>query len=129
MPTSIFSLFTTATTSSDENVNGANTASPAEDYSYLFQPILQQSPQSFWSSSSPDAYPSLRRLATKYLGIPATSASVERLFSVAGAIIRARRSRLAPAKSLFSLNSSVMDDNYDTYKTANIEINQLFFFF
>jgi hypothetical protein len=33
------------------------------------------------------------------------------------------------SKKLFSLNSSVMDDNYDTYKTANIEINQLFFFF
>jgi hypothetical protein len=31
------------------------------------------------------------------------------------------------SKKLFSLNSSVMDDNYDTYKTANIEINQLFF--
>jgi hypothetical protein len=30
------------------------------------------------------------------------------------------------SKTLFSLNSSVMDDNYDTYKTANIEIIQLF---
>jgi hypothetical protein len=30
------------------------------------------------------------------------------------------------SKKLFTLNSSVMDDNYDTYKTANIEINQLF---
>jgi hypothetical protein len=29
-------------------------------------------------------------------------------------------------KKLFSLNSSVMDDNHDRYKTANIEINQLF---
>jgi hypothetical protein len=27
-------------------------------------------------------------------------------------------------KKLFSLNSSVMDDNYDTYKTANTEIIQ-----
>jgi hypothetical protein len=34
-------------------------------------------------------------LAKKYLCIPATSTSVERLFSVAGAIIRARRSSLA----------------------------------
>jgi hypothetical protein len=30
------------------------------------------------------------------------------------------------SKKLFSLNSSVMDDNHDTYKTANIKINQLF---
>jgi hypothetical protein len=29
-------------------------------------------------------------------------------------------------KKLFSLNSSVMDDNHDAYKTANIKINQLF---
>jgi hypothetical protein len=31
-------------------------------------------------------------------------------------------------KKLFSLNSSVMDDNYDTYKTANIEIIRSNFF-
>jgi hypothetical protein len=29
-------------------------------------------------------------------------------------------------KKLFNLNSSVMDDNHDTYKTANIKINQPF---
>jgi hypothetical protein len=29
-------------------------------------------------------------------------------------------------KKLLSFNSSVMDDNHDTYKTANIKINQLF---
>jgi hypothetical protein len=30
------------------------------------------------------------------------------------------------SKKLFSLNSGVMDDNHDTYKTANIKIIQLF---
>ena len=30
------------------------------------------------------------------------------------------------SKQLFSLNSSVMDDNHDTYKTVNIKINQFF---
>jgi hypothetical protein len=30
------------------------------------------------------------------------------------------------SKKLFSLNSRVMDDNHDRYKTANIEINQFF---
>jgi hypothetical protein len=29
-------------------------------------------------------------------------------------------------KKLFSLNSRVMDDNHDTYKTANIKIHQVF---
>jgi hypothetical protein len=33
------------------------------------------------------------------------------------------------SEKLFSLNSSVMDDTYDSYKTANIQINQLVFFF
>jgi hypothetical protein len=50
MPASIFSLFTTTT--SDETVSGATTPSPGEDYTYIFQPVLQQSPDSFWSSSS-----------------------------------------------------------------------------
>jgi hypothetical protein len=29
-------------------------------------------------------------------------------------------------KKIFSLKSNVTDDNHDTYKTANIKINQLF---
>jgi hypothetical protein len=37
------------------------------------------------------------------------------------------KSRKCYNKILFSLNSSVMDDNYDTFKTANNEIIQLFF--
>jgi hypothetical protein len=31
------------------------------------------------------------------------------------------------SKKLFSLNSNVRDDNHDTYKTATIKINQLFY--
>jgi hypothetical protein len=30
------------------------------------------------------------------------------------------------SKKLFRLNSSVMDDNHETYKTANIKIDQHF---
>jgi hypothetical protein len=44
---------------------------------------------------------------------------------------RGRPNRYRPpycSEKLFSLNSSIMDDNYDTNKTANIEINQLFCF-
>ena len=33
-----------------------------------------------------------------------------------------QKNRKYYSKKLFSLNSSVMDDDYDTYKTANIEI-------
>ena len=57
--------------------------------------VTQVNPATFWASPLADNYPTMRHLARKYLSIPATSASVERLFSVAGAIIRARRSSLA----------------------------------
>jgi len=48
----------------------------------------------FWAKSG-DAYPRLIKLARTFLSIPASSGSVERLFSVAGAIVRARRSKLS----------------------------------
>jgi len=48
-------------------------------------------------SNGRQCYPILHRLAKKYLSVPATSASVEGLFTVARAIIRARRSSLAAA--------------------------------
>lgn len=41
-------------------------------------------------------YVKLSSLAKKYLSIPASSGGVERLFSVAGSIARARRNRLTP---------------------------------
>ena len=90
--TSIFSLYAMA----EEPKGGASDSSVKEDYNYLAQRVLQQSPDIFWASTTAESLPSLRRLARKYLSIPATSASVERLFSVSGAMIRARRGSLAP---------------------------------
>ncbi|XP_064469705.1 uncharacterized protein LOC135384433 [Ornithodoros turicata] len=49
----------------------------------------------FWKHNS-SRYPKLGLLAEVCFGIPATSGGVERLFSVAGAIQRARRSSLLP---------------------------------
>ena len=66
----------------------------SEDEAYLAEPIASQLPETFWSTQISDNFPTLRRLATKYLSIPATSASVERLFNFAVAVIRARRNRL-----------------------------------
>jgi hypothetical protein len=37
------------------------------------------------------------------------------------------KSRKSYGEKLFSLNCGVMDDNYDTYKIANIENDQVFF--
>jgi hypothetical protein len=42
-------------------------------------------------------FPYLSRLARRYLAMPATRASVERLFSVAGQVVTAKRARLDPS--------------------------------
>jgi hypothetical protein len=38
-----------------------------------------------------------------------------------------RKNRKSYSKKLFSLNSSVMDNNFNTYKTVNIQIIKLVF--
>jgi hypothetical protein len=48
-----------------------------------------------WWESRKQAYPTLYRLAMKYLAIPATSAASERAFSAAGNIVTMRRCRLS----------------------------------
>jgi hAT family protein len=51
------------------------------------------SPLKFWKSQQSN-FPAMARLARQYLSMPASSGSVERLFSVAGAIGRSRRARI-----------------------------------
>lgn len=66
----------------------------------------------FWKSVSAQ-YPWLSSLARKVLCIPATSTPSERVFSVAGQVLRAKRSRLHPLtvdKVIF------VHDNYDVSK-------------
>jgi hypothetical protein len=48
----------------------------------------------FWATEG-SAYPRLRHLARRLLSIPASSDSVERLFSITGAILSARRNHLS----------------------------------
>jgi len=50
-----------------------------------------------WWESQQQTYPTLSRLARVILAIPATSAPSERVFSLAGLTINARRSSLAPS--------------------------------
>jgi len=56
------------------------------------QPFSKQ-PLGFWEANE-KTFPILAELASKFLVIPATSGAIERLFSVAGALGRARRSRI-----------------------------------
>jgi hypothetical protein len=49
-----------------------------------------------WWEPRASSYPIIAKFARKYLAIPASSASVERLFSVAGNIITEDRNRLKP---------------------------------
>ena len=50
-----------------------------------------------WWKQHAVRFPYLSRLARRYLAMPATSASVERLFSVAGQVVSAKRARLDPS--------------------------------
>ena len=61
---------------------------------YLLEPVTKAGPLEFWAAHE-DRYPRLSLLARKYLGIPASSAPVERLFSIAGKVFRQDRCRLS----------------------------------
>lgn len=64
---------------------------------YLREPTCDRNddPLAYWQAAG-KKYPSVRTLAMKYLGIPATQVPSEKLFSTAGNIVRAQRERLAP---------------------------------
>jgi hypothetical protein len=66
-----------------------------------------------WWKTKQLKFPTVAKLAKKYLGIPATSASSERIFSKARGIITGDRNRLAPevVGTLFYIN-----DNLEWYE-------------
>ena len=68
---------------------------PSEVDFYLGEPCIEMSedPLGFWKKNA-GRFPQLAISATKYLAIPASSAPVERLFSIAGKVFRPDRSRL-----------------------------------
>jgi len=52
-----------------------------------------EKPLSFWKFNE-NKYPLLAALAKKFLGVPASSASAERMFSIAGHIFSVKRRRM-----------------------------------
>ena len=50
-----------------------------------------------WWKEHAAQFPYLSQVARRYLAMTATSASVERLFSVAGQVVTAKRNRLHPS--------------------------------
>jgi hypothetical protein len=86
---------------------------------YLNEPNLQitHNVAEWWHSKS-TYYPSLYKLALNYLIIPATSASSERVFSIAGYIMNGKRNRL----SSNHLNISVFlhSKTQSSYKKASL---------
>ena len=58
---------------------------------HYHSPILK------WWKEHAVLFPYLSQVARRYLAMPATSASVERLFSVAGQVVTAKRNRLHPS--------------------------------
>ena len=67
-----------------------------EEYLNVSRQGEADDPLVFWKKNS-SRFPTLSLLAKQYLAFPATSGSVERLFSVAGAIMRARRAKITAA--------------------------------
>lgn len=49
-----------------------------------------------WWKVNESKFPSVAKLAQRYLCVPGTSVASERIFSTAGDIVNANRSRLAP---------------------------------
>lgn len=58
------------------------------------KPVPRDQDPLLWWQSHKQAFPSLSRLATEYLGITASSIPSERIFSKAGVLVSQRRNRL-----------------------------------
>lgn len=73
---------------------------------YLSTPCLAESthPLMFWKENQ-NSFPNLSVLACKYLAIPASSAPVERIFSVAGKIFRPDRCHLNDKMTMTKLGT------------------------
>ena len=62
---------------------------------YLAEPVSKEDPLTWWKRRE-SVYPTLSKMAKKYLQIPASSIPSERIFSLAGTIVSKKRASLSP---------------------------------
>jgi hypothetical protein len=74
-----------------------------------------------WWKNHDTQYPVLSKLAKQFLGVPATSAPSERIFSAAGNIITKKRNRLKPDISSVLVFLQQSWNYMERYKEAEIE--------
>ncbi|WAR05473.1 hypothetical protein MAR_020842 [Mya arenaria] len=82
-------------------------------------------PAPVWWRSHENDYPNLSRLAKHTLHIPATSVASERVFSVAGDVVTATRSRLAPdmVDSSNTMNDQCREEGPDDTRNMNLDLS------
>ncbi|CAF3719510.1 unnamed protein product [Adineta steineri] len=82
----------------------------------------EYNPLSFWKKKH-ESYPILSKVAARILGVPATSAAVEREFSFTGNIITQKRSKLLPD----TVNDIVFNHSYNKFKQrfGDISVHKL----
>lgn len=74
---------------------GTNRFEELQSYLQESESSIHTNPLNWWRDNG-NRYPNISKIAKKYLTIPATSVPSERVFSTAGDIITAERSRLSP---------------------------------
>ncbi|KAH6947550.1 hypothetical protein HPB50_019738 [Hyalomma asiaticum] len=83
---------------SSERRHSAKTASIEKFRRHLREPTCSkdQDPLVFWKERGKQHFPGMHKMAMQYMGIPVMSVPSEKLFSMAGNIVTARREKLTP---------------------------------
>ena len=88
----VWTFITPETARSDSSVNSESAQEVADYLSEGLEDPLKN-PLEYWRNNS-GKFPVLARMAREFLGFPASSGGVERLFSISGSLCRARRAAL-----------------------------------
>lgn len=96
-PYSIWKAFDKSVTSSSTSACSSNTLEQEVEKYFKIPTVNRTENPCMWWTVNKDTFPNLYAAARKFLAIPATSASSERLFSKAGSVVTSRRGSLSSA--------------------------------